>query len=68
MDRKLGVDGAVNLMESGIIGCTPGKLQVKCLHAHVADQLLRGTNEIGALTMKRLEADGIDTKGCDGKE
>jgi hypothetical protein len=68
MDKKLGVEGAANLMESGIIGCTPGKLQVKCLHAHVADQLLRGTNEIGAMTMKRLEAGGVDTKGCDGKE
>jgi hypothetical protein len=49
MNDRLGKEGAKHLMESGIIGCTIGKLQVKCLHAHIADHLLRGSNGIALL-------------------
>jgi hypothetical protein len=58
MDSKLGVEGAAFLMDSGLIGCTIGKLQVKCLHAHVADHLMRGSNEIGAEALKLLDDRG----------
>lgn len=58
MDSKLGKEGADFLMDSGLIGCTIGKLQVKCLHAHVADHLMRGSNEIGAEALKLLEDKG----------
>ena len=58
MDKKLGIEGTKFLMESGIIGCTIGKLQVKCLHAHIGDHLMRGTNEIGAEALGMLEARG----------
>lgn len=58
MVSKLGVEGSEFLMESGLIGCTIGKLQVKCLHAHVADHLMRGSNEIGAETLQLLEKKG----------
>ena len=67
MKKKLGEEGADHLMRSGIIGCTPGKNQVKCLHAHIADNLVRGTNEIGQLALTKLEERGVDVKGCAGK-
>jgi len=67
MDNKLGKVGAENLMNSGIIGISQGKLDdVKCLHAHTADELLRGENEIGKLVLKGLQEErNIDPKGCD---
>ena len=58
MDEKLGIEGSKFLMESGIIGCTIGKLQVKCLHAHIGDHLMRGTNKIGAEALEKLESRG----------
>lgn len=33
MKQTLGENGADNALNSGIIGCTIGKIQVKCLHA-----------------------------------
>lgn len=39
----IGERGMRSFMESGIIGVSPGKTDdVKCIHAHVADHLLRG--------------------------
>lgn len=58
MQKKLGIEGSKFLMESGIIGCTVGKIQVKCLHAHIADHLVRGTNEIGAQALEELTKKG----------
>ena len=58
MDKKLGLEGTKFLMDSGIIGCTIGKLQVKCLHAHIGDHLMRGKNEIGAEALVKLEKRG----------
>lgn len=60
VDSYLGVEGAESFMESGIIGCTIGKIQVKCLHAHIADNLMRGSNQIGAQALERLKEKGID--------
>lgn len=49
-------------MASGIAGITNGKNDdVKCLHAHVADELLSGENAIGAWILKELES----ARGCD---
>ena len=62
VQKKLGIEGSKFLMESGIIGCTIGKIQVKCLHAHIADHLMRGTNEIGAQAL-----DVLTKKGKRGK-
>ena len=59
MDEKLGIEGTKFLMDSGIIGCTIGKLQVKCLHAHIGDHLMRGTNEIGKEALAKLETRGL---------
>lgn len=63
MGKALGTEGAANLMESGIIGCMNTE-QTKCLHAHTADQLLRGTNTIGAYALSTLESQGVDPAGC----
>jgi hypothetical protein len=60
VDTYLGTEGAENFMESGIIGCTIGKIQVKCLHAHIADDLMRGSNQIGAQALDRLKEKGVD--------
>eukprot|EP00596_Hydrurales_sp_CCMP1899_P000823 CAMPEP_0119034520 /NCGR_PEP_ID=MMETSP1177-20130426/1503_1 /TAXON_ID=2985 /ORGANISM="Ochromonas sp, Strain CCMP1899" /LENGTH=309 /DNA_ID=CAMNT_0006991999 /DNA_START=160 /DNA_END=1089 /DNA_ORIENTATION=+ len=64
MNKKLGQDGANSLMNSGIIGCTFGKLQVKCLHAHIGDHMIRGDNLIGEVALEKLTERGVDVKGC----
>ena len=64
----LGEEGAKHLMDSGIIGITAEKVDdVKCLHAHVADELLRGSNTIGKQTLEALLNSGVDPSGCEGK-
>ena len=67
IDRKLGKEGAAHLMGSGIIGISLGRNRdVKCLHAHTADFLLRGDNDIGRLALQGLESErGVDPNGCD---
>jgi hypothetical protein len=43
--KSFGEDGAYNILNSGIIGVSQNKSDdVKCLHAHTADYLLRGGN------------------------
>lgn len=39
----------------------------KCLHAHVADALMRGreANAIGRMTLEFLEGRGVASTGCD---
>jgi len=66
MNTKLGLDGASNLLKSGIIGVTPTKVDdIKCIHAQVADFLLRGNNEIGRKSLEYLEKErGVDIRGC----
>lgn len=66
--RKDFGDDYLNLfLNLGFIGMTMNKFDdVKCLHAHVADYLLRGKNKIGELVMAQLEQSNINTSGCDG--
>lgn len=56
------------LVNSGLIGITPMKINdVKCLHAHVADRLLRGkgSNLIGEITLNELQKKHqVDPRGC----
>eukprot|EP01041_Mallomonas_annulata_P008213 gene8213-16887_t len=72
VEEYLGQDSAVKLITSGLIGITPDKVDdVKCLHAQVADTLLRGRgsegNAIGARALDILEQQrGVDPRGCDG--
>lgn len=64
----LGQDGANHFLQSGIIGISLNKTDdVKCLHAHVADEILRGCNEIGKATLQQLERAGVDPLGCGGE-
>lgn len=60
-----GEDGAENILNSGIIGVTQHKLDdVKCLHAHTADYLLRGDNLIGMLVLEKLRDREVEVRGC----
>lgn len=53
-------------MESGILGVSSNKINdVKCLHAHTADYLLRGNNKFGEMTLKYLKDRGVDVNGCE---
>jgi len=63
---KLGDEVGSNLINSGIIGISPGRVRdVKCLHAHTADELLRGKNDIGRMALEGLRERGVDPTGCD---
>ena len=53
-----------HILTSGIAGQSPGKSDVKCLHAQAADYLCRGgDNRIGAMVLEGLEARGVDPTG-----
>ena len=57
-----------NLFNTGFIGISKDDVdQVKCLHAHLADHLIRGDNKIGELVEKELESKGVSTQGCGGE-
>jgi hypothetical protein len=57
-------DKAHVFLDSGIIGVAPGKVHdVKCLHAHLADHLVRGRNVIGEHVQSKLLAKGISLDG-----
>ena len=71
VELRLGGEASANFLSSGFIGVTVDKVDdVKCLHAHVADALLRGRgadgNVIGDIALKKLEAKGVDVTGCAG--
>lgn len=53
------------MLSSGIIGVTKVD-DVKCLHAHVADHLMRGDNKVGQWTLEQLGDQGIERSGCSG--
>ena len=59
------------VLESGIAGQSPNKIDVKCLHAHVADGLCRSSaegvepNPIAELVLDQLAKNGLDTQGDD---
>lgn len=68
LKKTVGEEKSSNLINSGIIGITLNKLDdVKCLHAHIADTLIRGEscNKIGSMALKKLEENGVDVRGCD---
>ncbi|KAJ8608263.1 hypothetical protein CTAYLR_007291 [Chrysophaeum taylorii] len=49
-------------MNSGIAGLSPTRNDdIKCVHAHVADHLLSGDNDIGRRLLRRLQ----DDRACD---
>lgn len=55
-------------LDTGFIGISKRDVdQAKCLHAHLADHLIRGDNKIGELVEKELMHNGVSTKGCNGK-
>jgi len=55
-----------HILGSGIAGQSPGKSDVKCLHAQAADYLCRdGANRIGAMVLEGLMARGVDPAGDD---
>jgi hypothetical protein len=68
MREYFGAERADAIVASGIIGITANKVDdVKCLHAHVADHLLRGKNLIGAMALKELsDTMKINPRGCEG--
>lgn len=52
------------VLSSGVAGQLRYKLDVKCLHAHVADSLCRnGGNKVGSLVLERLAERGVDIHG-----
>ena len=53
------------ILRSGVAGQTPSKVDVKCLHAQLADHLCRpGGNAIGERILRGLRARGVETDGC----
>lgn len=65
VETSLGKQGRHFLMTSGLIGTT-SEADAKCLHAHIADNLLRGNNKIGEWALKKLsDKYGVDVRGCD---
>ena len=54
------------VLDSGIAGQTRTKVDIKCVHAQVADHLCRSkSNGVGAELLRQLEARGIDIEGND---
>ena len=68
LEERFGAAGATAFMDSGIAGMSPTKLDdVKCLHAQLADYILRGYNEqsVGAEVRTALEEErGVSLGGC----
>jgi hypothetical protein len=52
------------ITETGIAGITRPD-HVKCLHAHLADEMVRGKNPVGREVVRRLESEGIPLEGTD---
>ena len=66
--KTLPISSYDHFFGTGIIGITLNKVDdVKCLHAHTADYLVRGDNKIGEWTLKELEKRGVSAGGCSGK-
>ena len=47
-----------------MIGVT-SEVDAKCLHAHIADTLLRDENKIGQWALNKLAEKGMNVQGCD---
>lgn len=63
--ERLGSE-AVDLIMGRGLDFDPNSNRLRCLHAHVADYLVRGTNQIGKQVLADLEARGVRTTGCAG--
>lgn len=65
---KLGDRGADAFMRAGVAGSTVGSMDVKCLHAWLADYLFRGADDspLGTCVSNMLEARGIEIVGTQG--
>ena len=65
-EARLGTDTVRRVLDSGITGLTPSKLDdVKCLHAQLADELLSRDNAVGKKLLEGLEARGVDASGSE---
>ncbi len=57
---------AAMVLDSGIAGQTRSKVDIKCIHAQLADHLCRSqSNGLAAELVRRLEARGVDVHGID---
>lgn len=62
---RMGSESVDVIMGRGL-DFAPDSFRLRCLHAHVADYLVRGTNRIGKQVLTDLEARGVSTTGCTG--
>ena len=66
--KKIGKQGSEHFLNCGIIGISHNRLDdIKCVHAQVADYLLRGRKEnmIGTMCVDMLQEErGVDVNGC----
>ena len=69
--QRFSEEAGNHFLNSGIGGISSNKLaDVKCLHLHVGDTLLRGedANQFGSWALRKLkEQYDIDADGCAGK-
>lgn len=63
VERKMGHNTAAKYMESGLATMKLNTTDVKCLHAHVADELTRGNNAFGRRVLQDLEKLGVEIHG-----
>jgi len=64
---QLSPKAAMIVFETGLIGISLNKAaEVKCLHAHLGDYLMRGDiNPIGPLVVEDLAGQGVNVSGTD---
>ena len=63
-EARLGADTVRRVLDSGITGITPTKLNdVKCLHAQLADELLSRDNAVGKAVLDGVHLDLDDEAG-----
>jgi len=63
--ENLGKETVDTILSMGIATMRPSSTDVKCLHAQVGDELVRGANAIGKQVLADLEARGVDVTGND---
>lgn len=59
----MGAEKVRVIMGTGLTAMRLNSTDVKCLHAHVADELVRGGNAIGQQVLQDLKADGVSVCG-----
>jgi hypothetical protein len=72
LKHKLGEEGMTHFINSGPGGILPDAVgDIKCLHIHVADALMRGeeANKFGRWALRKLKEEyDIDKDGCSGAQ